>query len=155
MRISEIRKGSFEVELLSAAIPSLFAAVETTNSIFDFCTHLNVVKDYILGKVKDTQKPTEQSVQNCVKITQPIIGNNGTINLIKGNNNLVVIHNPDAQQVATLAKSVLAEIKASVDSSSKKTVYKKTLFYWYQACFDEKKLNKSNLNLKFSLDMVF
>ncbi len=42
------------------------------------------VKDYIVGTNVSQQKPNEQSIRNCIEITQPIIHNHGTINIITG-----------------------------------------------------------------------
>ena len=146
LRISEIRKGSFEVEFLSAIIPTLFAAVETSNAVFDFCTHLNNLKDYIIGKANDSKKPNEKSVQNCVQIIRPVFNNYGTINLTNGssNGNNFTVSNSDAQQVYTSSKQILKDVKPINDAQSQKDIYKKVLFYWYQARFDNKKASIGN-----------
>ncbi len=144
LQICEVRKGSYEVEFISVLIPSLFAALENSNTILDFCSHLKRVKDYIVGTNVSQQKPNEQSIRNCIEITQPIIHNHGTINIITGNEKVVVIDSEEAQQVKTLSPQVIKEIGTMDEAQPQTNIYRKKLFYWYQTRFDDKKSNSGN-----------
>ena len=145
LQISEVRKGSYEVEFVSVLIPSLFSAIENSNTILDFCSHLKSVKDFIGGTDKTKQqKPNEQSIKNCVDITSPIIHNHGTINIITGNEKVVVVDNAEALQIKTLSSQAIEEISTSSKEQAQTNIFKKKLFYWYQTRFDDKKSNSGN-----------
>lgn len=144
LEITEIRKGSFEVDFAPIIIPTLFSAIENANSIWDFITHIKFVKDFILGNnetVTDA-KPSAQSVSNCAKIISPVINNYGTINIFSGNEN-VSIDNGEAKQIKTFIPSLLKDIPSTTQESNS-NILKKQLFYWYQTRFDDKKTNSGN-----------
>jgi hypothetical protein len=142
--ISEIRKGSYEVEFSSIILPTLFA-ISQTNSVVDFIEHIKVVKDYLIGKNTSDKVPDMKSIENTKSITGPII-NYGTLNIISGDIH-VTIPNNEAKTIEDNALKAISKIK-QIDSDyivgNTTNIFKKKLFYWYQACFDEKKANKGN-----------
>lgn len=128
LQISEVRKGSYEVDFVSVLIPSLFSAIESSNTILDFCSHLKSVKDFIVGTTDCQQSPDAQSIKNCVDIAQPVIHNHGTINIITGNEKVVVIDSAEAQQVKTLSSQVIKEIEIIGKELPQTNIFKKSYF---------------------------
>lgn len=88
IKISEVRKGSYEFDFIATALP-LF--MEHTNTAMEFVKNLHFITDFF-KKDRDTNlnKPTITQIENANKITQPIInivGNNNTINFNSNNDN--------------------------------------------------------------------
>ncbi len=144
LHISEIRKGSFEVEFINCVIPlGIFGGLTQLNNIFDFIKHL---KSIIESLKRDKEKTTKrkESIQNILDISRPIINNyGGTINLFSGNDNFV-INSQDAQLINEVAQKVLPQKTKTIEDNETNKMYKKVLFYWWQAGFNEKKPNSGN-----------
>ena len=81
LQISEIRKGSFEVEFINYVIPTGLFAMTNANSIFEFINHLKSIIASLKRDKEETTKRTE-SIQNISDISRPIINNYGTLNII-------------------------------------------------------------------------
>lgn len=145
LTISELRKGSYEVDFLTVIIPSLFAAVENLNNTIDFVKHVKDVTNFLVGK-KEVRTPDAKSIALVNKICDPIINNYGTIYLISGNEK-VTIDNNEAKIAKSNTTKLLSDIKRDmpdVENNEDANRYKKKLFYWHQTRFDEKKPNVGN-----------
>ena len=146
LQIKEIRKGSFEVEFISTALPTLFTVIENSNTVVDFCKHIKDVWNCILSPKSDLNKKedlTDKSISNCVEISNPIINNSGTVYIISGNNNVSLTTN-EAKKINRNKGDVIKSLKSTDDITNKQDLYKKQLFYWHQTCFDEKHPNVGN-----------
>lgn len=93
IKISEVRKGSYEFDFIATALP-LF--MEHTNTATEFIKNIKGVICFITDFFsKDTiddnlAKPTISQIENASKIIQPIInitGDNNTINFNSNNDN--------------------------------------------------------------------
>lgn len=145
LTISEVRKGSYEVDFLPIIVPSLFAAIENSNNTIEFIKHIKAVTNYLVGK-KDEKAPDAKSIELVNNIYDPVINNYGNIYLISGNEK-VVIDNKEAKIAKSNTPKLLKDIKRDVidiDVKEDANVYKKKLFYWHQIRFDEKKPNVGN-----------
>lgn len=146
LQIKEIRKGSFEVEFVSIAIPSLFVAINNANSIFEFCNYIKNAWNCLISPTPNSieqNKLTEKTINNCYEISKPIINNNGTINIICDNGN-VSLTTPEARKIRNNKSNAIKQIKQVEIIEDQQSIYKKQLFYWHQTCFDEKNQNIGN-----------
>ena len=101
LQIKEIRKGSFEVEFVSIAIPSLFVAINNANSVFEFCNYIKNAWNCLISPTPNSieqNKLTEKTINNCYEISKPIINNSGTINIICNNENVAFVDNVDNEK---------------------------------------------------------
>ncbi len=144
--ISEVRKGSYEVDFFTVVLPSLFASVEVMNTVFDYANH---IKDLVIllssGNVdeSDDSQLSKQTVNNVGDILNPVINNYGTINIIT-NNEMVSITNEDAKTAIKNKPKILKRLASSIPSIAQQSLYKKQLFYWHQTGFDKNKPNIGN-----------
>lgn len=146
LQIKEIRKGSFEVEFIPIAIPSLFIALDNVNSVFEFCNYIKNIWNYLISPTPNSieqNRPTEKTINNCYDISKPIINNYGTINLIHGNEK-VSITTSDAKKIRNNKSNATKQIKQVEPNEDQQSIYKKQLFYWHQTCFDEERPNIGN-----------
>lgn len=143
LQISEIRKGSFEVEFINYVIPTgLFAMMTNANSIFEFINHLkSIIASLKVDKEETTKR--KESIQNISDISRPIINNYGTLNVISGEEN-IILNSQEAQDINKIAQKVLPQKLKTTEDNETNKIYKKVLFNWWQVGFNEKKPNSGN-----------
>ncbi len=141
LQISEVRKGSYEVEFISTILPVLFTSIEHSNHLIDFISHIKLITNSLLrNKIeKDT---TKESIQNINSIVSPVIINNGTLYITSGNQDLP-IDNKSAKEIHNNAQRNLSQ-RDLKNEKTNKTIYKKELFYWQQTNFNKKNPNTGN-----------
>ena len=142
LQISEIRKGSFEVEFISKIVAGLFSELTDVNSIFEFINHLKSIIASLKRDKEETTKRTK-SIQNISDISRPIINNYGTLNMICGGENFI-LNSQEAQDINKIAQKVLSQKFKTTEDSETNKICKKVLFHWWQVGFNEKKPNSGN-----------
>lgn len=110
IKISEVRKGSYEFDFIATALP-LF--MEHTNTAAEFIKNVKGIICFIADFFsKDTiddnlSKPTISQIENATKIIQPIIN-------INGDNNIINIYsNDDNKQQIIINQKQAKEFKAN------------------------------------------
>lgn len=151
LQISEIRKGSFEVEFIQYIEPaSLFAGITNINGVFDFIKHLKNLFSS-LKKGENLEINSRDSAENILDITRPIINNYGTINMGSGNNNFT-INDKDAKLINEITKKLLEQPQKNIENQSQTTIREKVLFNWQQVSFNEQKPNVGNKGIIQEID---
>lgn len=110
IKISEVRKGSYEFDFIATALP-LF--MEHTNTAAEFIKNVKGIICFITDFFsKDTiddnlSKPTISQIENATKIIQPITN-------INGDNNIINIYsNDDNKQQIIINQKQAKEFKAN------------------------------------------
>lgn len=149
LQISEIRKGSFEVEFIQYIEPSsLFVGITNINGVFDFIEHMKNLFSS-LKKGENLESNNKKSVENVSDITKPIINNYGNINIVLGNDNLT-INSEDAKLINENTKKLLERPQKTIESQT--TIREKVLFNWQQVSFNEQKPNVGNKGIIQEID---
>ena len=137
LKISKVREGSYEIEFLAVAYAGLFTAIENVNNVFEFIAHIKRIISLILRQGNTDVEIPKETALNVIKMINPIINiNNSTINFNSPGESTSITN--------TEALTINAERICKRSQNQTKNLYHKVLFYWHQACFDEKKPNVGN-----------
>lgn len=135
LKISKVREGSYEIEFLAVAYAGLFTTIENVNNVFEFIAHIRRIISLILRQGNTDVEIPKETALNVIKMINPIINiNNSTI---KGESTSIT--NTEALTIKEYAERICKR-----SQNQTKNLYHKVLFYWHQACFDEKKPNVGN-----------
>ncbi|NCC98716.1 MAG: hypothetical protein EOL95_03295 [Bacteroidia bacterium] len=144
LKIDKVREGSYIVDFIVGVVSTSLPFLSDTNILFDFLTHINKVKQYILRDKKEDRTITEKSIENTSYLIQPIIncGPNCNVNVNYGDQTVSF-----TQQEGKLITDKVPELLKSknfIEEQETNHLRNKVLFYWYQTCFDKDKVNKGN-----------
>lgn len=139
LKISKVREGSYEIEFLAVAYAGLFTTIENVNNVFEFIAHIRRIISLILRQGNTDVEIPKETALNVIKMINPIINiNNSTINFNSPGES-TSITNTEALTIKEYAERICKR-----SQNQTKNLYHKVLFYWHQACFDEKKPNVGN-----------
>lgn len=145
LEIVEIRKGSYEIEFLVHAVaPLLFSSASMINDVVDFVSHIKNIKNFLMQPESNNKNLDRNTIENAINMTNPIINNYGTINIITNNEEVSII-NEEAKKINENGLAMLTTPSAVTKTIDvQETLYTKVLFYWHQTGFDKKNPNKGN-----------
>ena len=150
--VKEIRKGSFEIDLLAVAYVTvpLLTTINNTNSIIQFLDYFKATSNWLIGRSKkpDEIKYSIDEIGKFKEIFQPISQSpdeKAILRISSSDSNDKIAYTKD--DAIKISKNFTAELE--INNEEEETIEmdlsrKKVLFYWYQACFDDTKLNTGN-----------
>lgn len=138
VKLSEVRKGSFEFDLILTSFVAILPFMSNVNTTVEFIKRLNDLKDYFLN-INTAIEPTVEEATMLNKMNRPIhIVNNGSVYVFDNNQNVSLsITKDEAKSIATSTTKYIEEKKKEevIESNS---IFKDRLIKFVQTRTDNK-----------------
>ena len=158
LMVKEIRKGSFEIELISVMLmANVLPFINNVNSIVQFFHYMKDSSNWLLGKQEkpEDKKYSVKELRALKQIFQPVAGSNDQNSRLKIATKQNVPFVLTQLETRTISQSVDQKTRTVPDSVLDliiQTHFTKVLFYWYQTGFDDDKINNGNKGIISAID---
>lgn len=132
--VTRIREGSVIAELTPFVVAGM-GLIENTNALLDFCNNLKLGYDYLLSRSRNAPNVDKKTVENLVKIVEPVVRENGTqvcinapVNLGEGATLNLVINSGEARVAKEAGKAWIQRLESPSTGTTDRV-----RLYWYQA----------------------
>ena len=155
--VKEIRKGSFEFDLIAIVGISVLPFVTNVNSLFEFFENFKKTIGSLSGAepIETERQYSISELKNIRELLQPVIlssSPDGSIKVVSaGQSDLLVAKEEARQIVGNIAKVEVRRLETP-DFFIQEIRHSKVLFFWYQTRFDDDQINTGNQGLVESID---
>ena len=138
VKVAEVRKGSYEFDLILTSLRPLLPLISDINTTSDFVKRMIDIKSYFLDNNSNNINPTVEEAKMLNSVAQPIsIVNHGTINVFNNTENVSL--NIDKEEYKEIHKSTTKFIEKNKDKKEEKNnIFKDRLIYFVQTRSDNK-----------------
>ncbi len=138
VKVAEVRKGSYEFDLILTSLAPILPLMADINTTTEFIKRMEKIKTFFVGNNSNKIKPTIEEAKMLNAVAQPIsIVNNGTINVINGNENVSLsINKEEYKAIHTSTAKYIEENKDKKEENN--NIFKDRLIHFVQTRSDNK-----------------
>lgn len=139
IKISEVRKGSFEFDFVLMSLAPMLPLMSDVNTTIDFVKRLGELKQFFLNKNHDL-KPTISETKMINGLNMPIQNfiNNGTVIINDTNNSEKVEFNKEESKLIARTSALYLQAKKNQEDDEKQNIFKNKLIKFVQTRTDNK-----------------
>jgi hypothetical protein len=157
--VKEIRKGSIEIDLLAIAsvVAPVLPLMANANIVGQFVEYVKTTAKWLSGASKkpDQVSYTIDEIRAFKDIFAPVALSKDTganIRITQQGQEPIRFDKPQIETMTAFREGEIGLPESVVSVEPTKDEHHKVLFFWYQACFDESKINTGNKGTIESID---